>query len=145
MAIKKKQFKILVLFEVNDPRSPDEVYERYMKTEEDWFTEGHVVATLRENGHDVHLGAIYQHPGEVIEHVERVRPDLVWNFVESFRGHRYFESHIAAMLELLEVPFTGCSSTGERAITLSTSLVAVCCSVASASSRSRVSSFAVTL
>lgn len=108
--MKKKQFKILVLFEVNDPRSPDEVYEHYMKTEEDWFTEGHVVATLRENGHEVHLGAIHLHPREVIEHVERVQPDLVWNFVESFRGHRYFESHIAAILELLEVPFTGCSS-----------------------------------
>lgn len=113
--MKKKPLKILVLFEVNEPPDADEVYERYMKTEEDWFTEGHVVATLRENGHELHLGAIYRHPREVIDHVERVKPDLVWNFVEAFRGHRYFESHVAAILELLEVPYTGC---GHRCLLL---------------------------
>lgn len=113
--MKKKPLRILVLFEVNEPPQADEVYERYMTTEEDWFTEGHVVATLRENGHEVRLGAIHRHPREVIEHVERAAPDLVWNFVEAFKGHRYFESHVAAILELLEVPYTGC---GHRCLML---------------------------
>lgn len=111
----KKKLKILAMFEVDGPRLPDEEIERYMKTEEDWFTEGHVVATLRENGHEVHLGAIYEHPREVIDLVERIQPDLIWNFVESFRGHRYFESNIAGILELLDVPYTGC---GHRCLML---------------------------
>ncbi len=113
--MKKKKLLILLLFEVNDPPQSDEVYEGYMKTEEDWFTEGHVVATLRENGHEVRLGPIYEHPREVIDHVENVRPDLVWNSVETFRGHRYYESNVAGILELLRVPYTGC---GHRSLLL---------------------------
>ena len=112
---RKKSLRILVLFEVNDPPEPAEVYEEYMKTREDWFTEGHVVATLRENGHEVILGAIYKHPREVMDLVDQVKPDLVWNFVESFRGHRHYESNIAAVLDLLEVPYTGC---GHRSLLL---------------------------
>jgi len=112
---KKKSLKILVLFEVNEPPEASDVYEEYMKTQEDWFTEGHVVATLRENGHDVHLGPIHQHPREVMDWIDRVQPDLVWNFVESFRGQRYYESNIAAVLELLRVAYTGC---GHRSLLL---------------------------
>jgi D-alanine-D-alanine ligase len=67
------------------------------------------------NGHEVHLGAIYKHPREVIDLVERIRPDLVWNFVQTFHGQRYYESHIAGMLELLRMPYTGC---GHRALLL---------------------------
>jgi D-alanine-D-alanine ligase len=110
--MRKKSLSVLVLFEVNDPPEAPEVYEEYMTTREDWFTEGHVVATLRENGHEVHLGPIFRHPREVIDLVETVKPDLVWNFVEAFRGNRFFESNIAAVLELLEVRYTGCGHRG---------------------------------
>ncbi len=104
----KKRLRVLLMFEVNEPPAPDAEYERLMETDETWFTEGHVLATLRENGHEVHLGAIYQHPREVIDVVERIEPDLVWNCVETFHGHRYYESNIAGVLELLKVPYTGC-------------------------------------
>lgn len=106
--MKRKPLKILVMFEVDGPPATDEEYERFMATEETWATEGHVVASLRENGHEVHLGGIYEHPREVIDLVERVKPDLVWNCVEAFRGHRYYESNIAGIFELLQVPYTGC-------------------------------------
>ena len=111
----KKPLRILVLFEVHDPPAPDAEYERRMKTEADWLTEGHVVAALKANGHEVHLGAIYKHPREVIDLVERIRPDLVWNFVQTFHGTRYYESHVAGVLELCRVPYTGC---GHRALML---------------------------
>ena len=104
----KKRLRILLMFEVNEPPVPAAEYEKYMETEESWFTEGHVLATLRENGHEVHLGAIHEHPREVIDLVERIKPDLVWNCVETFHGHRYYESNIAGILELLKVPYTGC-------------------------------------
>ncbi|MCZ6788149.1 MAG: ATP-grasp domain-containing protein [Planctomycetota bacterium] len=104
----KKRLRVLLMFEVNEPPARDAEYERLMETDETWFTEGHVLATLRENGHEVHLGAIYQHPREVIDLVERIEPDLVWNCVETFHGQRYYESNIAGVLELLKVPYTGC-------------------------------------
>lgn len=109
----KKRLRILVLFEVHDPPAPDEEYERRMREEPDWRTEGHVVAALKENGHEVLLGAIYKNPREVIDLVDRIQPDLVWNFAQTFHGSRYYESNIAAILELCRVPYTGC---GHRAL-----------------------------
>jgi len=111
----KERLRILVLFEVHDPPAPDEEYERRMREESDWRTEGHVVTALKALGHEVHLGAIYKNPREVIDLVERIQPDLVWNFVQTFYGTRYFESHIAGVLELCRVPYTGC---GHRALML---------------------------
>jgi len=111
----KDRLRILVLFEVHDPPAPDEEYERRMREESDWRTEGHVVAALKALGHEVHLGAIYKNPREVIDLVERIQPDLVWNFVQTFHGTRHFESHIAGVLELCRVPYTGC---GHRALML---------------------------
>ena len=111
----KERLRILVLFEVHDPPAPDEEYERRMREESDWRTEGHVVAALKGLGHEVHLGAIYKNPRDVIDLVERIQPDLVWNFVQTFHGTRYFESHIAGVLELCRVPYTGC---GHRALML---------------------------
>jgi D-alanine-D-alanine ligase len=111
----KARLRILVLFEVHDPPAPDEEYERRMREESDWRTEGHVVTALKALGHEVHLGAIYKNPRDVIDLVERIQPDLVWNFVQTFHGTRYFESHIAGVLELCRVPYTGC---GHRALML---------------------------
>ena len=111
----KERLRILVLFEVNDPPAPDEEYERRMREELDWRTEGHVVTALKALGHEVHLGAIYKNPRDVIDLVERIQPDLVWNFVQTFHGTRHFESHIAGVLELCRVPYTGC---GHRALML---------------------------
>jgi D-alanine-D-alanine ligase len=111
----KERLRILVLFEVHEPPAPDQEYERRMREEPDWRTEGHVVAALKTLGHEVHLGAIYKNPREVIDLVERIQPDLVWNFVQTFYGTRYFESHIAGVLELCRVRYTGC---GHRALML---------------------------
>jgi len=110
-----KRLRILVLFEVHDPPAPDEEYERRMREEPDWRTEGHVVAALKTLGHEVHLGAIFKNPRDVIDIVDRIHPDLVWNFVQTFHGTRYYESHIAGVLELCKVPYTGC---GHRALML---------------------------
>lgn len=103
-----RRLRVLLMFEVNEPPQADAQYERYMEEDETWFTEGHVLTALRENGHEVHLGAIHRHPREVIDLVERIKPDLVWNCVETFHGQRYYESNIAGVLELLKVPYTGC-------------------------------------
>ncbi len=104
----KKRLRVLLLFEVHEPPEPPEAYEHYMETIESWYTEGHILSTLRENGHEVFLGPIYQHPRELLDLVERYRPDVVWNCVETFHGRRYYESNIAAVLELLKIPYTGC-------------------------------------
>ncbi len=110
---RRKPVRVLVIFEVHEPPQPDDVYRKRMEEEEDWYTEGHVTLALEENGHEVHLGPLHEHPRELLDHVDRVKPDLVWNFVETFHGHRHYESNIAGILELLKVPYTGC---GYRAL-----------------------------
>jgi D-alanine-D-alanine ligase len=100
--------KVLLMFEVDGPSGTDAEFIELMESDDKWYSEGHVRAALLENGHEVHLGPIYKEAREVIDLVENVRPDLVWNCVETFHGHRYYESNVAAILELLRVPYTGC-------------------------------------
>lgn len=107
-----KRLRILLLFEVHETPRSEEEYERLMTSDEDWFTEGNILDALREYDHEVHLGAIHEHPREVIDLVDAVKPDLVWNCVETFHGHRYYEANVVGILELMRVPYTGCGSRG---------------------------------
>lgn len=97
-----------MIFEVHEPPMSDVDYEKLMAEREDWFTEGHVLATLRENGHEVFFGPLHEHPRELLDHLDRVKPDIVWNFVETFHGSRYYESILAGILEICRMPYTGC-------------------------------------
>jgi len=105
---RKKKLRILLLFESYEKLDRIEDYENLMRTDESWFTEGHVLDTLRENGHEVHLAPIHSHPREILDWIDSVEPDLVWNLVETFHGQRYYESNIVGILELLRIPYTGC-------------------------------------
>lgn len=104
-------FKVLLLFGVRESPGPPErhvEYEEAMLTDENWFTEGHVLEALRGAGHEVVLGPLHRDIRELLELVERVKPDVVWNACEIFQEHRHYEAHVAAVLELLKVPYTGC-------------------------------------
>jgi len=75
-------------------------------------TEYHVVGALRRLGHAVSiLGVAHSVPDMLAPLVEK-KPDLVFNLTEVFREKRRFDSNIAALLELMEIPFTGTGSTG---------------------------------
>jgi D-alanine-D-alanine ligase len=110
--VRKKKLRVLLAFDVEGDASSDEAYEHLMATAEDWSTEGHVLATLRENGHEVGLGPIVQHPRELLDRIDAFKPDVVWNSIETLRSNRYFESHLVALLELVRVPFTGAGLVG---------------------------------
>ena len=65
-----------------------------------------VELTLRELGYTTSSAAIRQF-SELEATLESNSPDLVFNLCEGLDGHSVFESHVAAMLELQEIPFTG--------------------------------------
>ena len=74
-------------------------------------TEYHVIQTLRSLGHSVKiLGA--GDIGEVTKSLTEYKPDIVFNLTEHFGGDRRLDKNIAAVLELLAVPFTGTGATG---------------------------------
>ncbi|HSX39126.1 MAG TPA: hypothetical protein VLI92_00865 [Candidatus Saccharimonadales bacterium] len=49
---------------------------------------------------------------ELSKFLEQNRPDMVFNLVQSVRGHEELEPTIAAMLELMEIPYTGTGMLG---------------------------------
>jgi D-alanine-D-alanine ligase len=46
----------------------------------------------------------------ILEKISKTRTDLIFNLCEEFRGHSKLEMNIAALLEMIDAPFTGSSS-----------------------------------
>jgi len=100
--------RILVLFDVHRPISPDETFSvRSLRTEEEKPTEADVLACLRKLGHEVETLAIYDEVKAVFDKVEAFKPEVVFNLCETFLSDRAHEPNIPALLELMKVPYTG--------------------------------------
>jgi D-alanine-D-alanine ligase len=56
------------------------------------------------------VAGVHGEPGEVFALLRRERPDVVWNACEAPLGRPDLEAHVAAMLEWMRIPFTGCGS-----------------------------------
>jgi D-alanine-D-alanine ligase len=61
---------------------------------------------LRESGHEVVLHGV-DDPGGLWTFLERQRPALIFNCCESLRGNARLEMNVAAIFEILDIPFTG--------------------------------------
>lgn len=75
-------------------------------------TEFDVCATLRNLGHDVRVLGVSMDLGVIREQVEAFKPYVVFNMLEEFAGVGVFDTHVAAYLEALRVPYTGCNPRG---------------------------------
>jgi D-alanine-D-alanine ligase len=67
---------------------------------------------LAENGHEAERLAVADDVKPVIAGLEARKPDLVFNLAESFGGKSALESNVAALLNLLEMRYTGSSPAG---------------------------------
>ncbi len=63
--------------------------------------------TIAGLGHTVGLIRVDEGVRPFVEAIERLRPDVVFNLCEGFRESSAGEYGIAALLELLDIPFTG--------------------------------------
>jgi D-alanine-D-alanine ligase len=75
-------------------------------------TEHHVIQTLRELEHDVSILPVEVDIAAIVGALTENRPDLVFNLTEQFGGDRRFDKNIAALLEMLDIPFTGSGAMG---------------------------------
>ena len=64
-------------------------------------------AALDDAGHDYRPLGLRDSVGPLVEHVAAARPDVIVNLCEGFAGCTSGEVHIASLLELLGVPYTG--------------------------------------
>ncbi|MFK7789464.1 MAG: D-alanine--D-alanine ligase [Phycisphaeraceae bacterium] len=75
-------------------------------------TEFDVVATLKNMGHSVHVLGVSYDLSAIRVAVEEFKPYVVFNMLEEFAGVGVFDTHVAAYLEALRVPYTGCNPRG---------------------------------
>ena len=75
-------------------------------------TEHHVIQTLRDLGHEVSILPVEEDITEIVSVLSGRKPDVVFNLTEQFGGDRRFDKNIAALLEILDIPFTGSGAMG---------------------------------
>ena len=81
----------------------------------EWRTEFDVARALRALGHRVELLGAQHDVHALLAGVRAVRPDVVFNLLVEFHGRSAEDQHVASLLELVELPYTGC---GPRGLTL---------------------------
>jgi len=74
--------------------------------------EHHVAAGVREAGHRVSVMAFGPDPLETASALREAAPDVVFNLTEWFDGDRSKDAHVASLLDLLGIPYTGAGPVG---------------------------------
>lgn len=69
-------------------------------------------AALAANGHTSRRLAVDDAVQPLIDELTKEQPELVFNLAESFRGKSALESNVAALLNLLDLRYTGSSPAG---------------------------------
>lgn len=81
----------------------------------EWRTEFDVLRALRALGHEVRVLGSGFALEPLVAAVRAFRPAVVFNLMVEFHGRADFDQHVASVLELLQVAYTGC---GPRGLTL---------------------------
>jgi len=69
-----------------------------------------VANALDASGYRTHILEFKDRWAAVLKKISQSPVDLIFNLCEEFRGHSKLEMNIAALLEMIEIPFTGASS-----------------------------------
>ncbi|MBL8013408.1 MAG: ATP-grasp domain-containing protein [Candidatus Omnitrophica bacterium] len=106
----KKKLKVLVLFHSPyfKPRGYD--FKEEFADPENMYTEKNVVQALKSLGHEATVLGLYNDVSILIDEIKENRPDIVFNMVEVFNDQSHLEKNVAALLEILDIPYTGAST-----------------------------------
>jgi D-alanine-D-alanine ligase len=84
----------------------------FLSSEGKTITEYHVIETLRNLRHKVSIIGVFDNIEAIIHELKKIEPDLVFNLTEQYYGERLWDKNIAAVLELLQIPYTGTGTAG---------------------------------
>lgn len=101
--------KITVLVDAASVPAADRQFEN---SPEEPITEYHVIETIRELGHAAYVVDVHDDIGDMVEQIKKSDPDLIFNLTEQFACQRLMDKNIAAVLEMLHIPFTGAGTMG---------------------------------
>ncbi len=90
------------------PRGYD--YKEEFSDPDNMYTEKDVLKALQDLGHEVRLLGIYNDISPLFEEIKENEFDVIFNMMEVFNDQTYLEKNLAALLEVLGIPFTGASS-----------------------------------
>lgn len=106
----RRRLKVLCIFDLAEPAGDTDLTEE-LKTD-DWMTERHVLEALGGLGHEAPVVGVYDDVVPLIESVKSKKPDVAFNLTEHFAGDRSLDKSVAAILDLLGVPYTGSGPMG---------------------------------
>lgn len=91
-----------------NPRGYD--YKEEFADPEDMYTENDVYKALVANGFEVSILGLHDTVDPLFEEIEENRPDVIFNLVELFNNQSNLEKNMAALLEMIGIPYTGATS-----------------------------------
>jgi D-alanine-D-alanine ligase len=104
-----RKLNIMVLVDATEVKDSDPNFE---SSPEVPTTEYHVIAALRDLGHEVRVLGAVSDIETIVNTLTEQNPDIVFNLTESFHGDRRMDKNIAGLLEMLRIPFTGTGAMG---------------------------------
>ena len=105
-----KKLRILAL--MHEDLVPPKDVEGYDLSTVPWKTEFDVVETLKDLGHQVCPVGVWNDLAVIRDAIETFKPHIVFNLLEEFASQRTYDQNVVSYLELLGVPYTGCSPGG---------------------------------
>ena len=101
----KKRFNILVLMhDFLVPKKRNSTRGRLNRDKTPWITEYDVLKALKDLGHRAFPFGLSDDLNKLDEAIHEINPNLIFNMVETFRGDRLYEPHLASFLELKGIP-----------------------------------------
>lgn len=103
----RKKLKVLLLLSspYNNPRGYD--YKEEFADPENMYTENDVCQAITANGHDISILGLHNTLTPLFEEITQNRPDVIFNLVEVFNDKSHLEKNMAALLEMIGIPYTG--------------------------------------
>ncbi len=105
----KKALKILLLFNSPSAQPRGYEYKEEFADPENMYTENDIHRALLVNGHGVRVLGLFNDIAPLLEEVREFPPDVIFNLVDMFNEKAQWDKNAAALIEMLGIPFTGCS------------------------------------
>jgi D-alanine-D-alanine ligase len=100
--------RVLVLYDLPEPIIDHDNPESLCASEER-VTERDVCRAIKRLGIELHVHGVFDDFSAIVRRISSVKPDVIFNLCETYVGDRAYEGHIASLLELSGIPYTGSS------------------------------------
>ena len=77
-----------------------------------WLTEYDIVTQLAKDKHNIRIVGLHDDLSPLLSEIKTKKPDIIFNLLEQFNNDSKMEYNLVALLELLNISYTGCNSKG---------------------------------